>query len=160
MSEKMKTNLQIDRIDKNILKLLLDNARISFLNIARSCNVSGAAIHQRIQKLKEKKIINGYHCSLNPKSLGYYTCAFIGLQINLTSTSSHEDIFNRIKEIPEIVECHHVTGKYSLLIKIYSKNNEHLKQLIIDKIQSIYEITNTETFLSLEEGFTRHLPID
>lgn len=156
----MKTNLQIDRIDKNILALLLDNARISFLNIARSCNVSGAAIHQRVQKLKEKNIIKGYYCSLDPKSLGYFTCAYIGLQINLTSKSSHEDVFNKIKEIPEIIECHHITGKYSLLIKIYAKSNEHLKQIIIDKIQSIYEITNTETFLSLEEGFSRHLPID
>ena len=119
----MKTNLQIDRMEKKILSLLLDNARISFLDIARSCNVSGAAIHQRIQKLKEKKILKGYHCSLNPKILGYYTCAFIGLQINLTSKSSHEEVFNKIEEIPEIVECHHITGKYSLLVKIYSKNN-------------------------------------
>ncbi len=156
----MKNNLQIDRIDKNILSLLLNNARISFLDIARNCNVSGAAIHQRIQKLKEKKVIKGYYCSLAPKSLGYFTCAFIGLQINLTSKSSHKDVFNKIKEIPEIVECHHITGKYSLLIKIYAKSNEHLKQIIIDKIQSIYEITTTETFLSLEEGFSRHLPID
>jgi len=156
----MKTNLQIDRIDKNVLALLLDNARISFLDIARKCNVSGAAIHQRIQKLKDKKIIKGYYCSLDSKSLGYFTCAYIGLQINLNSDSSHEDVFNKIKEIPEIVECHHITGKYSLLIKVYSKNNEHLKQIIINKIQSIYEITTTETFISLEEGFTRHLPIE
>ena len=91
--------------------------------------------------------------------MGYFTCAYIGLQINLNSSNSHEDVFNKIKGIPEIVECHHITGKYSLLIKVYSRNNEHLKQIITNKIQSIYEITTTETYLSLEEGFIRHLPI-
>jgi Lrp/AsnC family transcriptional regulator for asnA, asnC and gidA len=88
------------------------------------------------------------------------TCAFIGIQINLNTISTHEEVFDRIKKIPEIVECHHITGKYSLLIKIYTRNNEHLKQLIVEKIQSIPEITFTETFISLEEGFTRALPVD
>ena len=86
---------------------------------------------------------------------GYLTCAFIGIQINLTTTRTHEEVFEKIKQIPEIVECHHITGKYSLLAKIYTRNNEHLKQIIVDKIQSIPEITFTETFISLEEGFMR-----
>jgi len=68
-------------------------------------------------------------------------------------------VFNKIMKIPEIVECHHVTGKYSLLAKIYTYNNEHLKQIIVEKIQSIVEITATETIISLEEGFTRQLPV-
>ena len=66
--------------------------------------------------------------------------------------------FKKIKQIPEIVECHHISGKYSLLIKVYTRNNEHLKKIIVEQIQSIPEISFTETFISLEEGFDRQLP--
>jgi Lrp/AsnC family transcriptional regulator for asnA, asnC and gidA len=91
--------------------------------------------------------------------MGYLTCAFIGIQVNLTSTSTHNEVFNKIRKIPEIVECHHISGKYSLLIKIITRNNEHLKQIIVEQIQSIPEISFTETFISLQEGFSRQLPI-
>ena len=88
------------------------------------------------------------------------TCAFIGIQVNLTSTSTHDEVFRKIKQIREIVECHHVSGKYSLLVKVYTRSNEHLKKVIVEQIQSIPEITFTETFISLEEGFDRQLTPD
>jgi Lrp/AsnC family transcriptional regulator for asnA, asnC and gidA len=155
----MKNKIQIDSLDRRILKILSKDARTPFLEIARECNVSGAAIHQRIQKMKESGIITGSQFNISPQNVGYLTCAFIGLQVNLTSTRTHQEVFNKIMKIPEIVECHHVTGKYSLLAKIYTYNNEHLKQIIVEKIQSIVEITATETIISLEEGFTRQLPV-
>lgn len=156
----MGIKLQIDSLDRKILNLLIKNARLPYLEIARICKVSGAAIHQRIQKLREDKVIIGSQFIIDPKGIGYTTCAFIGLQVNLTSSSTHSQVFTRIMQIPEIVECHHITGKYSLLLKIFAKDNEHLKNIIVEKIQSIVEITSTETFISLEEGFVRQLPID
>lgn len=156
----MKTRFHLDSLDQRILKMLTQNARVPYLEIARACKVSGAAIHQRIHRMIDAKVISGSQFNLNPKGMGYLTCAFIGLQVNLTSSSTHEDVFSKINEISEIVECHHITGKFSLLIKIYAHDNEHLKKIIVEKVQSILEITNTETFLSLEEGFTRQLPIE
>lgn len=156
----MKTHFHLDSLDQRILSMLTQNARVPFLEIARACKVSGAAIHQRIHRMIEANVISGSQFNLNPKGMGYLTCAFIGLQVNLTSSSTHEDVFSKINEITEIVECHHITGKFSLLIKIYAHDNEHLKKIIVEKVQSIVEITNTETFLSLEEGFTRQLPIE
>jgi Lrp/AsnC family transcriptional regulator for asnA, asnC and gidA len=155
----MKNSFQIDNLDRKILDLITLDARIPFLEVARKCNISGAAVHQRINKLIEAGIISGSRFNLSPKALGYHTCAFIGLQVSLVSTSTHEEVFNRIYEIPEIVECHNITGKYSLLLKIFTKSNEHLKNVIVEKIQSIPEIISTETFISLEEGFTRTLPV-
>lgn len=155
----MNSKLQIDSLDKKILTILTKNARVPYLEIARKCKVSGAAIHQRIAGLIQSGLITGSQFNLSIQKLGYKTCAYIGLQVNLTSTSTHENVFEKIMKIPEIVECHHITGKYSLLIKIYSKDNEHLKKIILGKIQSIVEITSTETFISLEEGFSRQLPI-
>lgn len=156
----MDNNLQIDSFDTKILKFVTQNARIPFLEVARECNVTGAAIHQRMQKLLDAGILSGSQFNLNPKGLGYLTCAFIGIQVNLSSTSTHQEVFRRIQEIPEIVECHHISGKYSLFVKVYTKNNEHLKRVIVEQIQSIPAITNTETFISLEEGFTRQIPVD
>ncbi len=156
----MNTKYLLDSLDKRILTYLSADARIPYLEISRKCKVSGAAIHQRINRMLESGVITGSQVNINPKGLGYNTCAFIGLQVNLTSTSTHEEVFGKIKKIPEIVECHHITGKYSLLVKIYAKDNEHLKRTIVSKIQSIYEITSTETFLSLEEGFIRQLPAE
>ncbi|MBL6962900.1 MAG: Lrp/AsnC ligand binding domain-containing protein [Bacteroidetes bacterium] len=155
----MANPFQIDILDRKILDLITLDARIPFLEVARKCQISGAAVHQRVQKLVQAGIISGSGFNINPKGLGYMTCAFIGIQVNLISTSTHDEVFNRIREIPEIVECHHITGRYSLLLKIFARDNEHLKNLIVEKIQSIPEIISTETFISLQEGFTRTLPV-
>ncbi|MBN2682170.1 MAG: Lrp/AsnC ligand binding domain-containing protein [Bacteroidales bacterium] len=154
----MNKNFQIDSLDKKILSILSKDARIPFLEVARLCNVTGSAIHQRVQKLREEGVISGSKFIIEPKGLGYTTCAYLGVQVNLTSVRSHDYVFEQIVKIPEVVECHHISGKYSLLLKVYTKSNEHLKNIIVEKIQSIIEVVSTETFISLQEGFTRDLP--
>ncbi|HPA31611.1 MAG TPA: Lrp/AsnC ligand binding domain-containing protein [Bacteroidia bacterium] len=153
------SNFHIDTLDKRIMTLLLQDARMPFVEVARRCRVSGAAVHQRVARLTEAGVIDGSHFKLSPKAMGYMTCAFIGIQVNLNSTSTHNEVFRKIEQIPEIVECHHISGKYSLLVKIYTFNNEHLKQIIVERIQSIPEISFTETFISLELGFDRGLAV-
>ena len=156
----MAHTFHLDSLDKRILNLLMKNAREPFLEIARQCGVTGAAIHQRVQKMVAEGIIMGSQFMVDPSGIGFNTCAFVGIQVNLTHKTTHQEVFRKIMEVPEIVECHHITGKYSLLLKIYTKNNEHLKKILVEKVQSILEITNTETFISLEEGFTRQLPVE
>ena len=156
----MKAPFNLDSLDRRILRLLLSNARIPYLEVARQCGVSGAAIHQRMQRMTEEGIVTGAELIINPQKAGFSTCAFVGIQVELSQERTHEEVFQRIMEIPEIVECHHITGKYSLLAKIYTHSNEHLKKILVEKIQSIMEITSTETFISLEEGFTRPLPVE
>lgn len=147
-----------DGLDRKILNILMKNARAPFVEVAKQCQVSGAAIHQRVRRLMASGVITGSQYTVNPKKLDYHTCAFIGMQVNLISTTTHNEVFEKIKQIPEIVECHHISGKYSLLAKIYTRDNEGLKDVIVEKIQVIPEIIATETFISLEEGFTRQLP--
>ncbi|HBS87580.1 MAG: hypothetical protein A2W91_00060 [Bacteroidetes bacterium GWF2_38_335] len=156
----MEKHFQIDALDKKILTILSKDARMPFLEVARMCNVTGSAIHQRVQKMKDEGVISGSKFKIEPKGMGYNTCAFIGVQVNLTSVRSHDYVFDRIKQIPEVVECHHTSGKYSLLLKVITKSNEHLKNVIVEKIQSIVEVVSTETYISLQEGFTRDLPIE
>jgi Lrp/AsnC family transcriptional regulator, regulator for asnA, asnC and gidA len=147
----------IDSLDRKILALITENARIPYLEVARECNVSGAAIHQRIQRLSRLGVITGSEFKIDPKKIGFHTCAYMG--IFLESASLYPEVVKKLKDIPEIVQCHYTTGNYSIFIKVYTKNNEDLKHVLVDKLQAIPGIARTETFISLEESFNRHLPL-
>jgi Lrp/AsnC family transcriptional regulator for asnA, asnC and gidA len=154
----MEESLQIDSLDKKIIKMITKNARIPYLEVARECNVSGAAIHQRIQKLIRMGVITGSKFTIEPKKIGFKTCAYMG--IFLEQASLYNDVLQELKKIPEVTQCHFTTGNYSVFIKIFAHDNEHLKSILSDKIQLISGIARTETFISLEEGFNRSIPID
>ncbi len=151
-------NLQIDSLDKKILSLITKNARIPFLEVARECKVSGAAIHQRIQRLMNIGVIKGSEFVISPAKIGYETCAFMG--IFLKKASLFDKVVEMLKEIPQVTECHYTTGQYAIFIKIYARNNEDLKRMLHDRLQSITGISSTETIISLEETFKRQLPIE
>ncbi|MDE6652116.1 MAG: Lrp/AsnC ligand binding domain-containing protein, partial [Paramuribaculum sp.] len=148
--------IQFDSLDKKILSMLSENARIPFLEIARECGVSGAAIHQRIQKLMNSDIIQGFETLVNPSSAGYETCAYIGFF--LKDPSDFDTVVSALRKIPEVVECHFTTGKYDLLIKLYARNNDHLLQIIHGPLQAV-GAGRTETLISFKEEFRRPLPI-
>lgn len=147
----------IDELDRKILSLITKNARIPYLEVARECKVSGAAIHQRIQRLTKIGVITGSEFSISPKKIGFDTCAYIG--IFLDSASLYPKVVEQLKDIPEITQCHYITGGYSIFIKIYTRNNEDLKHVLVEKVQAIKGISRTETFISLEESFARQLPL-
>ncbi len=153
-------NFHIDGLDRKILALLEENIRMPVSEMGRRCKVTGSAIHQRIQKMIEHGALDPRTFKPSPKALGYNTLAFVGVQINLVEQRTHNQVYEHLKSIPGIVELHNITGKYSFLLKIYAKSNEHLKNLLVDEIQSIIEVVATETFISLEEGFSRSLPVD
>ena len=137
---------QLDTLDEQILQLIADNARIPFLEVARACNVSGAAIHQRIQKLTNLGILKGSEYVIDPEKIGYETCAYIGIYLKA------------LEAIPEIVECHFTTGKYDMFIKLYARNNHHLLSIIHDKLQPL-GLSRTETLISFHEAIKRQMPI-
>jgi Lrp/AsnC family transcriptional regulator, regulator for asnA, asnC and gidA len=148
----------IDELDRKILGLITKNARIPYLEVARECKVSGAAIHQRIQRLSKLGVITGSEFSINPKKIGFNTCAYVG--IFLDSAHLYPEVVEQLEKIPEITQCHYITGGYSIFIKIYTRNNEDLKKLLVDNVQAIKGISRTETFISLEESFNRQLPLE
>lgn len=147
----------IDQLDEKILKLITRNARIPFLEVARECGVSGAAIHQRVQRLLNIGVVSGSEFIVNPQRLGYNTCAYMG--IHLDKAKYHTQVVEALREIPEVVECHFTTGQYAIFVKIQTKTNKHLKQIIDEELQDIEGIARTETFMSLEMDFKRQVPI-
>ena len=147
---------KLDRLDKQILKLIAADARIPFLEVARACDVSGAAIHQRIQKLTNMGILKGSQFLIDPEKVGYETCAFIGL--NLKNPESFDEVVEKLKEMPEVVECHYTTGDYDLFIKIYAVNNHHLLNFIHDRLQPL-GLARSESLISFHSAIDRQLPI-
>ncbi|MBC9797438.1 Lrp/AsnC ligand binding domain-containing protein [Sinomicrobium weinanense] len=149
--------VEIDGIDKEILRSLMSDARKPILEIARKVGISGAAIHQRLRKLEESGLIAGSKFMLNPKVLGYSTMAFIG--IYLDKAMRNPEAVNQLKEIPEVLECHYTTGNWSILIKMLCKDNEHLMYLLNQKVQTIEGVSRTETFISLNQQIDRQIQL-
>ena len=147
---------KIDTLDKKILNILSKNARMPFKDVAAECGVSRAAIHQRVQRLIEIGVILGSSFNINPKSLGYTTCTYVG--ITLERGNMYRDVAQQIAMIPEVVECHYTTGSYTMLIKLYAKDNEQLMELLNDKLQNINGVVSTETLISLEQSIKREVP--
>ena len=148
---------KIDALDESILRILSGNARIPLKEIAESCNVSRAAIHQRMVRLFEDGGVTSQGFQINPRKLGYTTCVYVGL--TLERGSMYKEVRASLELIPEIVECHFTTGSYTMLLKLYAYDNDHLMELINGKIQSIPGVVATETLISLEQGFSRQVPI-
>lgn len=145
-----------DILDRKILRMIAADARVPFLEVARACNVSGAAIHQRIQKLTNLGILKGSRYIIDPEKIGYETCAYIGL--NLKDPETFDTVAEKLKDIPEVVECHYTTGDYDMFIKIYAVNNHHLLNIIHDKLQPL-GLSRSETIISFNSAFSRQMPI-
>ncbi len=146
----------LDALDKKILRLIAQDARIAFLEVARACHVSGAAIHQRIQKLTTLGVLKGSQFIIDPEKIGYETCAYIGLY--LKDPGDFDKVVEALKKIPEVVECHYTTGGFDMFIKIYAFNNHHLLNIIHDKLQPL-GLQRTETVISFNAAINRQLPI-
>ena len=149
---------KIDNLDKKILSVLSKNARIPFKDVAAECGVSRAAIHQRVQHLVENHVIMGSGFDVNPKSLGYSTCTYVG--INLERGSMYKDVVECLLQIPEVVECHFTTGPYTMMVKLYARDNEQLMLLLNGRLQSIPGVVATETLISLEQSIKREIPVN
>ena len=143
----------LDDIDRKILSALLGDARKPYLEIARECGVSGAAIHQRVKKLEDAGIITGSRLIVKPSALGLNVCAYIN--VTLSQADKYENVIKSLKAVPEVVECHFVTGKCALLLKVYCFDNDHLINVLVKTIQNIPYIQSTETMISLDSAFER-----
>jgi Lrp/AsnC family transcriptional regulator, regulator for asnA, asnC and gidA len=153
----MSVKHQLDEIDLKILDIITKNARMPFKDVAAECGISRAAVHQRVNRMVDMQVIIGSGYYIDPKKVDYHTCTYIG--IFLEKGGFYEEVAQKLRNIPEVVECHYTTGQYAIFAKVYARNNEHLKEILNDNIQKIEGVSSTETFISLEETFRREVPI-
>jgi Lrp/AsnC family transcriptional regulator, regulator for asnA, asnC and gidA len=148
----------LDDIDLKILDIITQNARIPFKDVANEVGISRAAVHQRVNRMIDLEVIigSGYH--INPNKVEFKTCSYIG--VFLEKGGLFSEVVEKLKLIPEIVECHYTTGQYAIFVKVYAKDNEHLKKILSNQVQKIQGIASTETFISLEQTFKRTIPVN
>ncbi len=149
---------KIDELDRKIIQIITQNARIPFKDVAVECNVSRAAIHQRVQRLMDIGVITGSSYTVNPKTLGFQMCTYVG--ITLERGSLYKEVVAELENIPEVIESHYTLGPYTMLIKLYAKNDEHLMELLNGKIQEIRGVVQTETLTCLDQRICRQIPIE
>ncbi len=157
MTAQNDATIQLDGIDKKILKRLMEDARCPVNSIAREVGISGTAVHQRLKKLEKTKLIKGSQVLIDPTVLGYRTLAFIG--IYLDKAMRNMEAVRQLEKIPEVTECHYTTGNWSVLVKILCKNNAHLMEVLNQKIQTIEGISRTETYISLQQQIQRQIQL-
>ena len=146
----------IDELDRKIISLIINDARTPFLEVARECGVSGAAIHQRIQKLTSLGVILGTQFNVDPEKIGLSTCAYLGM--SLEHPEKMERTMEKLQSVREIVECHHTSGSYDLLLKVYAESNHQLLRIIHEKLQPLGLICK-DTIMSFNEAIHRPVSI-
>ncbi|MCO6487924.1 MAG: Lrp/AsnC ligand binding domain-containing protein [Phaeodactylibacter sp.] len=153
----MSKGTEIDKLDRQILSILMENSKKAYTDIAKQLYVSGGTIHVRMKKLEEAGIVKGYNLTVDYNKLGYDICAFLG--IYLDKSSLYDDVALELEKIPEIVAAHYTTGLYNIFAKIICRDTDHLREVLHDKIQKISGIQRTETIISLQESIDRPINI-
>ena len=149
---------KIDELDRKILRIITQNARIPFKDVAAEVGVSRAAVHMRVQKMFDNGVITGSSYHVHPKSLGYQLCVYIG--ITMEKASMYNQVIAALQKIPEVVEAQYTLGAFGLLVKVFARDNEHLLQILNSQIQEIPGVANTETLTTLAQPIFRQLPIE
>lgn len=149
----------IDDIDRAILLLLQENARIANAEIARQVGLAPSAIFQRIRKLEETGIIEGYTTRLAPRSLGFGLVAFVMIQTGENAVAA--EVTRTLCAIPEVQEVHRVVGEDCFFVKVRVRDTDALGKLLDDQIQPIPAVATTRTTIVLKTGKeTLGLPLD
>lgn len=147
----------LDELDYKILNLISNDTRMSFLEVSRICNVSGASVHQRVKNMIANTIITGSQFNLNLNKIGYQTCAFLSLHFRYTEDL--DEIEEELKNINEIVECHSIIGEYDFMVKVYALDNAHLYEIIQKQIKPL-GLTKAETVISYKASCQRQITFD
>ena len=153
----MASKLNLDKLDLQIIQAMTEDAGISYADLGKKFFVSGGTIHVRIKKLNEAGIVKGTKLNVDLKELGYDVIAFIG--IYLEKSSMYDAVAKELRKMPEIVRLNYTTGNYSMFAEVVCKDINQLRFVLHDDLQKIKGIERTETFISLEESFSRNVQV-
>ncbi len=149
--------LEIDQTDLAILRIMVENADLSYAEIGKRVFVSGGTVHVRVSKMKQMGIIRGTKLDIDASKLGWDITSYLG--IYLDKSSLYDSVSKQLAEIPEVINLHYTTGQYGIFAKIQCRDTSHLREVLHDKIQKVQGIQRTETIISLEESLNRPIPI-
>lgn len=146
---------KLDNLDRQILHILMENAKTPYAEMGKRFCVSPATIHVRVEKMKTAGVIIGTEVMVNTKALGYDVCCFIG--INLYAARDYHSALEKLQQIDEVVEAYYTTGAYNIFAKLMFHSIDELQDVLINKLQAISEVQSTETLIALQNPIKRNV---
>jgi Lrp/AsnC family transcriptional regulator, leucine-responsive regulatory protein len=137
----------IDEVDWKLLQLVQENCKMAYAELGERVGLSVSAVNERLKKLHAVDVIRGYTALLNPRALGLDVCAFI--QVSIERPQDENAFLRRVEALPEVQECHHITGEFSFLLKVRVHTTGDLETLIKGKIKTLSGVVRTHTLIAL-----------
>jgi len=149
--------MEIDETDREILRILQSDARTPFSEIARQIEMSSATVHDRVSRMEEAGVIDGYHAKIDPRSVGLGTSAFVGLRIE---QGREDDALDRLREIESVQAVHLTTGEWDVMLRLTVEDTDSLREVMFEEIARIEGFSRSQTMVILATDFDdRALPI-
>ena len=143
--------LTLDETDRQVLNFLQQDARLTNVELARRVNMSPPALQKRLRKLEESGVIDRYVTVLNRAAVGFDMLCFIQVTLQRHESTAVTHFKEAVQQMPEVLECHHITGEYDYLLKIVLRNRKHLEQFILEALTPIPGMDKIRTSLVLNE---------
>jgi len=141
----------LDLIDRNILRALQKDGRLSNVKLASMVNLSPTPCLERVKRLEKEGYITGYVALLEPKKLDASLVSFIEVSLDRTTTRALDSFREEINRMSEVQECHMVAGGFDYLIKVRTRDMSHYRRFLGEKLSAIKDISTTHTYVVMEE---------
>ena len=152
--------VSLDETDKTILRLLQANGRVSNAEVARQVGLSAPATHARVKRLEENGVVRQYSTLLDREAIGFDMVCFINVSLQLHQFEAIERFKELMQDMPEVLECYHITGEFDYLLKAVFRNRDELQEFVVNKLTPIPGMARINTSLALIEiKATQQLPI-
>ncbi|WP_138007205.1 Lrp/AsnC family transcriptional regulator [Halalkalirubrum salinum] len=138
--------MELDETDRAILRILSADARTPFSEIARRIEMSSATVHDRVSRLEDAGVIRGYHADIDPKAVGYGVSALVGLRVE---QGREEDALSRLREIDGVEEIHLTTGEWDVILRVFAKDTDGLRELMFDNVAAMDGFSRSQTMIIL-----------
>jgi len=139
--------MQLDDTDREILRILQEDARTPFSEIARRIDMSSATVHDRVSRMKENGVITGYHAEVDPKAVGYDVSAVVGFRVE---QGRETRVLDRLSDIDGIQEIHLTTGDWDVIAKLFVTDADELRELLFDRIADMDGVIRSNTMVVLD----------
>lgn len=141
----------IDAIDRKILQTLQTTGRVSNVDLATQVHLSAPQCFRRVKALEERGVIRGYAARVSAEALGYGVMAYVSLNIDGGAFGRVRDIESQIRDFPQILECHTVSGDYDYLLKVVARDLKSLSQFLTDRLMQIPGVADVRSMICMEE---------
>ena len=141
--------MELDHKDLKLISLLQENGRMSNTDLAAAIDLSPPGLQKRLRKLEDNQVISGYYARINREALGFDMLCFVQVTLARHEPDAVTNFRQVVQDMPEVLECHHITGESDYLLKIIVRNRKHLEKFLMESLTPIRGMDRLRTSLVL-----------